>query len=122
MIRLIADENFPLSIEQVRSLGLEINRWAGERVSDKQLLMECEQIGAHGVLFLGLQALVGSHLPSVARAHRLYLAATVETDPFAAVRTVGNLIGPLEREVAAGVAHAIYARELRLLEEVLGGN
>lgn len=112
-MRLIADQSFLASIEQNRSLEVELVRWSAERVTDVDLLRECRSAGAGGVMFLGVQALVSEELLRVARDERLYLVATLETNPLVAARTVGNLLGTLAKSAKPGVCHVMLSRELR---------
>lgn len=116
-MRLIADQSFPASIEQFRTLDLELVRWNGEAVTDEALIAECVTLPAEGVLFLGLQPLLGSQLSAFARAHGLYLAGTAETDPIEAARVVSNLLPQLERAIGPGLVHVLYAREIRPLSQ-----
>jgi hypothetical protein len=117
-VKLIADQSFPASIEQFRTLELELIRWNGEAVTDEALVAECVTLPADGVLFLGLQPLLGSRLGEFARGHGLYLAGTVETDPIEAARVISNLLPQLERAIAPGLIHALYAREIRPMQQV----
>lgn len=112
-MRLIADQSFPASIEQNRSLEVELVRWSAERVTDVDLLRECRSAGAGGVMFLGVQALVSEELLRVARSERLYVVATLETNPLIASRTVGNLLGALAKSARPGACHVMLSRELR---------
>jgi len=116
MKRLLADAGFPASIEQSRTLGLEISRWAGERVSDAELVAECRQLDFDGILFLGLQPLISSSLRARARNLNVLLAATVEDDPFEAARAVGNSLAQLEKSTQRGEIYKILSREVRVWE------
>lgn len=113
MIRLVADAGFPASVEQHRSERLEIHRWTGERLSDLGLVRDCETSGLDGIIFLGPQPLYSPQIRQAAQAAHLYLAGTLESEPFEAVRVIGNVFGQLEREARGGSTHVVLARELR---------
>lgn len=112
-MRLLADQSFPASIEHNRTLEVEIVRWSGERVSDADLLRECTALGAAGVLFLGVQALLSDEVRRTGHDLGLYVGATLEDNPFTASRTVGNLLPVLSREARPRTIHVLLARELR---------
>jgi hypothetical protein len=111
--RLLFDASFPASVEQFRSLDMEIWRWGAERVHDKQLLETAHREGFVGVVFLGLQPLSDPDVTRTASRLGLYLAVTVEEDPIEAVRAVTNMWAQIVREAGPGKVHQILARELR---------
>ncbi len=116
-MRLLADQSFPASIEQNRSLELEIVRWNAERVADVDLLREGSSLGATGVLVLGVQALLSETFRSMSAELGMYVGATLEDNPFIASRIIGNLLPILRREAKPRALHVLFAREVRTWDE-----
>lgn len=119
-MRLLADQGFPASVEQNRSLDVEINRWNAERVSDLELIRECSASGFAGLLLLGVQSLVSSDFRRLAAQLGLYVGATLEDNPFTASRTIGNLLPILSREGRPGMVHVLLSREVRAWDDYAG--
>ena len=111
---LFVDASFPASIAQVRSQGLQLHRWSGERVGDLALVKEAARSAVGGVIFLGIQPLLSSAIRTAARDDGLFVAGTVEQGPFEAMRLVGNLLGSIERAAARPGCYKLLVREVRL--------
>ncbi|KAA1375975.1 hypothetical protein [Aeromicrobium fastidiosum] len=116
-MRLLVDQGFPASIAQSGSMNVELLRWNTAAISDEELLKEAQLQAWSGVVFLGTRSLLSSSLRDDAANRRLWLAGTVTTNPFEAMRSISNNIGAIERSVKSGDVHLIYAREVRPLED-----
>lgn len=115
---LLLDSSFPAIAEAYSEIDFSFTRWNGARLSDEDLVAAAAEAGFAGVVFLGQAMLSVEEVIAAGQKHRIYLAATAESAPPAALRALATNIAALRRRVRNGGVDVIYARDVRDQYEV----
>lgn len=112
-VKLLYDASLPQSLADEARASVELERWDGGDVPDRELVRVAAERGYRGVILLGRDALNQSDLRAVAQEVAVALIAAATDDPIEAKQRVLNNLSALRRKLADHECLLVFAAEVR---------